>query len=118
MNFQGTFLLIFAMMRENEEQIQLFQKNYANLINRKGKIFVDLWDSIERDLLDYGIPRENYENSKICTVCQKEIFASHRGDHPRTTTNLSVISLVEASEKNKFSRFYEDFCSQPEQYDD
>jgi len=79
---------------KNKEQIELFQKNYDNVISRDKKFFIDLWDSVEKDLLDFGISKKNYENSKICTVCNKKFFASHRGDNPRTTTNLSVISII------------------------
>ena len=79
---------------KNYEQIELFQKNYKNLISRDGKIFIDLWNCLEKDLQNFGISSQNLENSRICTACQNKFFASHRADNPRKTTNLSVISLI------------------------
>jgi len=79
---------------DNKEQIELFAKEYSNLNTRDGKTFVDLWNSIEQDLSKFGIPLENIENSKICTSCENNFFASHRADHPRSTSNLSIIAMT------------------------
>lgn len=79
---------------KNIEQIELFEKNYGNILKKNKEIFVNLWDSVEKDLLNFGILPENIENSKICTACQNEFFASHRADKPRLTTNLSVIAMI------------------------
>jgi hypothetical protein len=80
----------------NDEQIELFQKNYNNLQKRKNQIsenqiFIDLWDSIETDLINFKIPKKNIENSKICTACNHDHLASHRADDPRDNSILSVI---------------------------
>ena len=79
---------------DNTKQIDLFDKSYQNVIKKEDKVFIDLWDSVEKDLLKLGIPSNNIDNPKICTACHNQEFASRRADHPRLTTNLSVISMV------------------------
>lgn len=78
---------------QNPEQIQLFQKKYGNILESDNKKYVDLWDSIEQDILVLWIPRKNFENRKICTSCHHHTYASHRKDNPNTTANLTVISM-------------------------
>ncbi len=79
---------------KNEEQIKLFRSQYDNLVEREGTVFVDLWNSLEQDVLALGVRSENYQNDRVCTACQNDRFASHRADNPRLTTNLSVIGMV------------------------
>lgn len=77
----------------NPEQIQLFEKKYNNIVFRNDRTYVDLWDSIEQDILSNWISPENYENRRICTACHHTTYASHRKDNPNTTANLTVISM-------------------------
>ena len=78
---------------QNPEQIQLFRNKYDNIVVRNEKTYIDLWDSIEQDILKSGISREHYENRQICTACHHTTYASHRKDNPNTTANLTVISM-------------------------
>lgn len=80
---------------ENPEQIRAFEEKYGNIIHRDGKVFIDLWDSIEQDMKEIGILPENFENRKICTCCHHDIYASHRADNPNTTANLTAICIKE-----------------------
>ena len=77
-----------------KKQIDYFWKEYWNLIQKDWRIFLNLWDSIEKDLLKNWILSKNIENKKICTMCNCTNFASHRNDIPSTTTNLTTISLI------------------------
>jgi copper oxidase (laccase) domain-containing protein len=80
---------------KNQEQISLFEEKYSQIIHRDENVCVDLWDSIEKDILSIGIAPEHFENPRICTACHHDIYASHRADHPNTTTNLTTISISE-----------------------
>lgn len=80
---------------QNLEQIQLFQEKYGNILEYNNKKYVDLWDSVEQDILSLWIPRKNFENRKICTSCHNHTYASHRADNPNTTANLTAICIKE-----------------------
>lgn len=80
---------------KNQEQIQLFDSLYHNIQVRFDSIYIDLWDSIEQDMISSGINRKNFFNHKLCTSCQNHLFASHRKDNPNTTVNLTVMSLIQ-----------------------
>ena len=43
------------------------------------KYLLDLWKVNEYILLEAGILKENIENRRICTCCNKEVLFSHRG---------------------------------------
>jgi YfiH family protein len=77
----------------NPEQILLFEEKYHNISRKWGKTIVNLWDSLEQDMMNSGIQPHHFENARICTACQHTTYASHRKDNPNTTANLTVISL-------------------------
>lgn len=76
----------------NPEQLELFHTRYNAVEDRGWLQYVDLWKSIEKDMLELGIERSHLENLHTCTACQNKYYASHRKDNPNTTTNLTVIS--------------------------
>lgn len=43
-----------------------------------GKYYIDLHSINEMILINYGVKRDNIENSRICTKCNSELFYSHR----------------------------------------
>ncbi|MDD5732099.1 MAG: laccase domain-containing protein, partial [Patescibacteria group bacterium] len=77
------------------ERFDLFKKYKDGAIKHDGKLFINLWDAIEQDLLEFGILPENFENPRVCTGCRNNGFASHHieGDQ-RKTSNVSVIGMV------------------------
>jgi YfiH family protein len=77
----------------NPEQIAIFDKKYNNIHIHWDTKSVDIWDSIEQDMMNSGIQKNHFENQKVCTACQNSIYASHRKDNPNTTANLTVISM-------------------------
>ncbi len=44
----------------------------------EGHYYIDLHGVNEEILVKSGIPRENIENSRICTMCNNDMFFSHR----------------------------------------
>lgn len=44
----------------------------------EGHYYIDLHGVNEEILVKSGIPRENIENSRICTMCNTDMFFSHR----------------------------------------
>ncbi|MBP9718207.1 polyphenol oxidase family protein [Candidatus Gracilibacteria bacterium] len=42
--------------------------------------YVDLWGAVEGQLIGSGIPKENIEIARICTVCTPEHYHSYRRD--------------------------------------
>ena len=60
-------------------------------IERDGKIFVDLWQSIESSILNRGVNKKNIFNKRICNRQNTSDFFSHRfGD---TGRNLNFAFL-------------------------
>ncbi len=64
--------------------IDLFEKNidfYRDFVkedtSEKGKFLMDLWGINAQLLTNMGV--KNIEISGLCTVCEKELFFSHRG---------------------------------------
>lgn len=65
-----------------ESFLENFDKDIVEeLFYDKGndKYLLDLWKANEYILMQAGIPKENIENRRICTCCNKDILFSHRG---------------------------------------
>jgi len=54
---------------------------------------VDLWAMNRQQLLGAGLRPEHIAVAEVCTVCNRDLFFSHRGDHGRTGRFAAVISL-------------------------
>ena len=70
-------------------------KNYfsGGLIERKGKIFLDLAGANLKQMLELGVPEENITDSGICTSCQNKGFFSYRQEGQNTGRMMSLIML-------------------------
>ena len=56
-----------------------FPKNHGELlIERDGKIFLDLWRANVLQLLEVGVPEENIDVANECTCCQSHWYFSYR----------------------------------------
>ena len=64
-----------------EFQNEFSREEVADFLDNKGngKYQLDLWKANEIILLNAGIKKENIENRRICTCCNKDILFSHRG---------------------------------------
>lgn len=60
---------------------------------QEGKYFIDLHGVIEKDLIMWGVPAKNIENSRICTRCNPGRFFSHRFMGEQRGSLAGLISL-------------------------
>lgn len=54
---------------------------------------IDLWETNKRILIDCGVPEQNIELSKICTMCHTDLFYSHRVMGNQRGNMAGIISL-------------------------
>lgn len=54
---------------------------------------VDLWAAARGQLTAAGLAPAHIEHHAICTVCHRDRFFSHRGDHGRTGRFAAIIAL-------------------------
>ena len=57
------------------------------------KYLLDLWKANEIILIEAGISKENIENRRICTCCNKDILFSHRGSGGKRG-NLAAFMVI------------------------
>jgi len=77
---------------------EVFPKNYEELlINRDGKVFLDLWRANIVQLLEIGVPEENIDVANECTCCQNAWYFSYRAaknkNFDRTGRIAAIIAL-------------------------
>lgn len=64
------------------------------IIKKEGKIFIDLFGIIRKELLDYSVQEYNIFESGECTFCNQEKYFSYRRDKPaKTEAMMAVIGL-------------------------
>lgn len=51
-------------------------------IRRQGRLFFDLWQAIQAQLLSGGLLSQHIYNPKVCTACNCEVFYSYRRSGP------------------------------------
>jgi YfiH family protein len=80
--------------------VSLFQENldFAHEVIQNdpaeaGKYKIDLWKTNQKLLMQAGVPYENIEISKICTMCHTDLFYSHRvmGDARGNMAGIMVL---------------------------
>lgn len=80
-----------------EEVYAKFYKEYdfANRVfkKRKDKLYLDLWNTNEIQLLNKGILKENIYISNLCTSCNNDIFYSYRKEKGTNKRMASVMKL-------------------------
>lgn len=80
---------------KHPDQVEAFKGYPKWIITRDWTQYINLWNIIESDLLEYGIPKDNIEISRICTSCHNDKLASHNVEwNKRITDNLSVITMI------------------------
>ena len=77
----------------DEDVAALFGTDFT-VARRKEKNHVDLWGVVKKQLVDAGISEQNIAMSSICTVCNKDIYYSYRGDNHKTGSMISVMEIV------------------------
>ncbi len=58
------------------------------------KYLLDLWEANKLMLLDIGILHQNITISKICTMCNNDLFFSYRGENGNTGRMAAIIQLI------------------------
>ena len=49
-------------------------------VHRGGKTYFDLWSANRRQLLEAGLAPSNVHVAGVCTICNRELFPSHRAE--------------------------------------
>lgn len=62
---------------------------------RNGRFYFDLPKTLEDQLIQAGVPRQNIEQSNVCTICDERFF-SHRRDGPDTGRFGLICALRES----------------------
>ncbi|HCX64969.1 MAG TPA: peptidoglycan editing factor PgeF [Eubacteriaceae bacterium] len=76
-------------IHENYRQPTLFYQKISGK-----KYLVDLWKLNKASLLEQDVPEKNISVSEICTLCNKDLFFSYRGDQGRTGRMAAFLSLL------------------------
>ncbi|HNW28249.1 MAG TPA: peptidoglycan editing factor PgeF [Spirochaetota bacterium] len=63
-----------------------------DITEQNGLIYLDLWQNIERSLVDEGIPRDNIFNAGMCTLKMKDEFFSYRAGDGGRNLNFGFLS--------------------------
>ena len=72
-----------------------FPKNFGELlIERDGKIFLDLWRANVIQLLEIGVPEENIEVANHCTCCHDAWYFSYRAAHKKNLDRTGRIAAL------------------------
>ncbi len=82
----------------DEMVINEFKKHYEDVnefaIHKKdNKYMLDLWQANKISLLEAGLISTNITISNICTMCNKDLFFSHRGENGKTGRMAAIIEL-------------------------
>ncbi len=63
----------------SEELAVAFEGRYGEGVVHPGRR-LDLWEVATRAAGEVGVPRERVVNPRLCTVCNRDLFFSHRAD--------------------------------------
>jgi copper oxidase (laccase) domain-containing protein len=79
-----------------EEVAEAFARRYGAEVVGEGPR-VDLWRAVERALAEVEVPVGRVVNPRLCTVCNHDLFFSHRADGPSTGRHGAVAWVVEST---------------------
>ena len=72
-----------------------FPKNFDELlINRDGKIYLDLWRANVLQLLEIGVPEENIDVTEDCTCCESSWYFSYRAAQKKNLDRTGRIAAL------------------------
>lgn len=63
-------------------------------LGNAGKYYIDLWKANFIQINEMGVLKQNISMASLCTLCNKNIFFSHRGDKGRTGSMAAILMLV------------------------
>ncbi len=79
-----------------EEVAETFARRYGDEVVGEGPR-VDLWRAAERALAEVEVPAARVVNPRLCTVCNRDLFFSYRGDGPLTGRQGAVAWVAEST---------------------
>lgn len=77
---------------------KFFKEKYNNpeiIIQRNGKIYLDLWKVNNINLLNAGIKEDNIYKSNFCTACNLDTLYSYRKENGTKNRMIAAIALKE-----------------------
>lgn len=77
-----------AMYEVNEDVAKHFPEN---TLSKEGKLFVNLWGSIEQSCVKAGVPKKQIFNTGICNRTNYKEFFSHRYGDAERNLNFAFI---------------------------
>jgi len=87
--YQVDSVVADAFRRQKNHKIYLLPANVGN------KWMLDLPEANRRQILDCGVPEKNIEISGYCTMCNQDIFFSHRGAGGITGRQINFMMIKE-----------------------
>jgi YfiH family protein len=73
------------------------KNNFLFPVSGKNKWMLDLPEANHQQILDCGVPESNIELSGLCTVCNQDLFFSHRGSGGITGRQINFLMLKEVN---------------------
>lgn len=86
-----------------EEVAQAFARRYGDGVVREGPR-VDLWKAAEHALAEVEVSAARVVNPRLCTVCNRDLFFSYRGDGPLTGRQGAVAWVAESTPETGSAR--------------
>ncbi len=77
-----------------KEVAGLFDKKYID--EREDRFYLDVAGVNFDILLNYGVKKNNIQNSGLCTFAMRDVFHSYRRDGSKTGRSLAVIMMKES----------------------
>lgn len=81
-----------------EDAAALFKKSFHNWedfisVKDEEHYVADLWLAVKFTLIEAGVPENHITTCGLCTVCNEELFFSHRRDKGKTGSLSAIIEL-------------------------
>jgi polyphenol oxidase len=77
----------------NADVADFFTENFKKYDAKKNKFYVNLKAANKAQLIDFGVPENQIEISKFCTVGDNNLFFSHRKEQGKTGRTLALIGI-------------------------
>ena len=61
--------------------------------NINGKFMIDLWEANRKLLIEAGLIREHISVLGVCTICNSDMFHSHRASGGKRGLNCGIIMI-------------------------
>ncbi|MBQ7476069.1 MAG: peptidoglycan editing factor PgeF [Selenomonadaceae bacterium] len=78
--------------------VETCKKNFPNhdelIINRDGKIFLDLWAANKIQLMEVGLPEKNIDVAGECTCCNSNWYFSYRDTRKNNFSDTGRIAAL------------------------